>query len=114
MDLVVVRWSFVVTGGPSGAECHLGLVLGHLMDLVVRAIFLYMYTYLFVHLYVFFVMYLYKCVLVAFRLVSSRLVSSRLVLSRLLLSRLVLCFQCGGAWRSGIHGDVLDGHTGTS
>ena len=28
MDLVVVRWSFAVTGGPSGAECHLELVLG--------------------------------------------------------------------------------------
>ena len=35
MDMVVVWWSFAVTGGSSEAECHLGLVLGHVTDLVV-------------------------------------------------------------------------------
>ena len=58
-------------GARLGLNAHLGLVLGHLMDLVVRAFFLYMYTYLFVHVYVFLYLYLYKCVLVSSRLVLS-------------------------------------------
>ena len=82
MDLVVVWWSFAVTGRSSGAECHLGLVLGHLMDLVEQAFFLYMFSYVYVYVYVLF-LFSYKCVLVSSRLVC-------LVLSRFVLSRLVL------------------------
>ena len=78
MDLVVVWWPFAATGSSSGAECHLGLVWGHLTDLVVRAFFLYLYTYLFVHVCFF----VYVSVSLCTCLVSSCLVLSRLVSSR--------------------------------
>ena len=60
MDLVVVWWSFAVTGSSSGADCHLGLVVGHLMDLVVRVLF-FVYVYVFVCVCVFCI-YIYICI----------------------------------------------------
>ena len=82
IDLVVVWWPFAVTGSSSGAECHLGLVWGHLMDLVVRAFFC-------ICIRICLCMCMCFCICICLNVYLSCLVLSRFVLSRLVSSRLV-------------------------